>query len=312
MKKSTKMILSLAAILLVGFALILALAPARKKSEKLSIVATNFPAFDFARAVAGDRAEIKMLIRPGVETHDFEPTPSDIIDIKNSQLFVFVGGESDDWVENILNDLDVEKTKIFKMMDSVALVEEEITEGMEGDSDEKEYDEHVWTSLKNAQKIVNGIKTELINISPENKDFFEENAKNYLEKLKNLDAEFEKIVRNGNRKTLVFGDRFPFRYLVDDYGLDYFAAFPGCSEQTEASSQTLAFLVDKIKSENIPVVLKIEQSSSKIARTLSDATGAKILTLNSAHTVSADDFKSGKTYVDLMTENLKVLEEALK
>ncbi len=320
MKKSTKIIISFVAIMVLAIGAIIGINNITKNHEKISIVATNFPAYDFARAVAGDKADIKLLIKPGAETHDFEPTPSDIIDIKNSKFFVYTGGESDEWIEDILSDIDVKKTKLIKMMDSVEVVEEETVEGMEHeheheheeDEEEIEYDEHVWTSLKNAQKIVNKIKDELVQISPEHKDDFEKNAEEYNEKLNKLDKEFEEIVENGNRKVVVFGDRFPLRYFIEDYGLKYFAAFSGCSEQTEASSKTIAFLVNKVKSEKIPVVLKIEMSNGNIARTIAEETGAKVLTFNTAHNVSADDFRNGKTYAKIMEDNLVVLKEALK
>ena len=322
MKKSTKIIISFVAIIVLAIGAIIGINNITKNHEKISIVATNFPAYDFARAVAGDKADIKLLIKPGAETHDFEPTPSDIIDIKNSKFFVYTGGESDEWIEDILSDIDIEKTKLIKMMDSVEVVEEETVEGMEHeheheheheeDEEEIEYDEHVWTSLKNAQKIVNRIKDELVQISPEHKDDFEKNAEEYNKKLNKLDKEFEEIVENGNRKVVIFGDRFPLRYFVEDYGLKYFAAFSGCSEQTEASSKTIAFLVDKVKSEKIPVVLKIEMSNGNIARTIAKETGAKVLTFNTAHNVSADDFRNGTTYAKIMEDNLVVLKEALK
>lgn len=331
MKRSIKIFIVLFVVLFVVVGAIIGIGGINKKSEEVLIVATNFPAYDFARAVAGDKADIKMLIKPGVELHDFEPTPSDIIDIKNSELFIYTGGESDGWIENILGDIDTDKTKIFKMMDVVNVVEEEIVDGMEEeyryeygydnggdkyqyyhDEEEIEYDEHVWTSVKNAVKIINSIRDELTEISPENKQVFEENAKKYTNQLADLDLEFQNIVSNGNRKTIIFGDRFPLRYFVDDYGLNYYAAFPGCSEQTEANSRTIAFLVEKIKSENIPVVLKIEMSSGNVAKTIADETGAKVLTFNAAHNISADDFKNGRTYAEIMKENLMVLEEALK
>lgn len=319
MKKSIKIIISFIAILVLAIGAVIGISSINKNSEKISIVATNFPAYDFVRAVAGDKADIKILVKPGAETHDYEPTPSDIIDIKNSKLFVYTGGESDEWIEDILEDIDANKTKMFKMMDAVEVVEEEAVEGMEEEhehehehEEEVEYDEHVWTSLRNAIKIVNQIKSELIKISPDNKDEFEDNAKNYTNKLAELDSKFKDVVRNANRKVVVFGDRFPLRYFVDDYGLKYFAAFPGCSEQTEASSKTIAFLVNKVKAENIPVVLKIEMSSGNIAQTIADETGAKILTFNAAHNVSADDFNNGITYAKIMESNIEVLKEALK
>jgi len=317
MKKNNKIIIALAVVLVVFVGVLIGIKNVTKNSEKISIITTNFPAYDFARAVAGDTADIKMLIKPGVETHDFEPTPQDIIDIKNSKLFIYTGGESDEWIEDVVKDISVDKTKLFQMMNVVETKEEEVVEGMEHeheheDEEETEYDEHVWTSLRNASKIINNIKNELIKISPENKNIYEENTKNYTDKLTELDANFQKIVDNGKRKTLVFGDRFPLRYFVDDYGLNYFAAFPGCSEQTEASSNTVAFLIGKIKTENIPVVFKIEMSSGSIAKTIADETGAKVLTFNSAHNISIDDFRSGLTYVKIMEENLKAFEEALK
>lgn len=314
MKRNIKIVIALAVILLAGLGFIVAFNNSQKQSEKLTIVTTNFPAYDFARAVAGDKAEIKMLLKPGAEMHDFEPTPSDIIDIKKSNLFIYTGGESDEWVEDILDSTKANKT--LKMTDAVEVVEEEIVEGMEAEeeeeSEEPEYDEHVWTSPKNAKKIVNRIKDELVVISPENQTTFEQNATNYNEKLDELDGKFQKILDNSKRKTIVFGDRFPLRYFADDYGLKYYAAFPGCAEQTEASSATIAFLVNKIKSEKIPAVFKIEMSNGKIAQTIADETGAKVLTFNAAHNISADDFNAGVTYTDIMEQNLVVLEEALK
>lgn len=314
MEKSIKMIIALIIFLLAGVGITVMVSNNRNNTEKITIIATNFPAYDFARAVAGETAEIKMLINPGVEMHDFEPTPGDIIDIKNSELFIYTGGESDEWIEDILGDINANKTRLFRMMDAVKIVEEEAIEGMEDaeESGETEYDEHIWTSLRNAEKIVDRIKDELIEISPENKSVFEENAKNYTEKLAELDSEFQEIVANGKRDVIVFGDRFPFRYFVDDYGLDYFAAFPGCSEQTEASNKTIAFLVDKIKTEKIPVVFKVEMSSGKIAETIANETGAEILTFNSAHNISAEDFKSGLTYAKIMKNNTEVLRKALE
>lgn len=310
MKKNLKILILLFVTLFVGVGAILMLGSSRKHSDKISIVTTYFPAYDFARAVAGDKANIKMLIKPGAELHNYEPSPSDIIDIKNSDLFIYNGGESDEWIEDDL----VGDAKVFKMMDAVELVEEEAVEGMESDeeeSEEAEYDEHIWTSLRNAQKIIDSLTDTLSEISPENKAYFEQNAKNYNQRLADIDTRFQEIISNAKRKTLVFGDRFPLRYFIEDYGLDYYAAFPGCSDQTEASNQTIAFLVDKVKSEKIPVVLKIEMSSDAIARTIAREAGVKYLTFSSAHTISAEDFDNGKTYADIMESNLEVIREAL-
>lgn len=322
MKKSLKIIIVFVAIMLTMIGAVVGFSNLNKNNKKVSIITTNFPAYDFARAVAGEEADIKMLIKPGAEIHDFEPTPQDIIDIKNSKMFIYTGGESDEWIEDVLDDINTNDTKLFRMMDVVEAVEEEIVDGMEHEDgneegqehekEEAEYDEHVWASLKNTQKIVSNIKDELVKISPENKNIFESNAEKYVNKLGKIEQEFQDVVKNGSRKTIVFGDRFPLRYFVDDYGLSYFAAFPGCSDQTEASSKTVAFLVDKIKSEKIPVVFKIEMSSGKIADTIANETGAKVLTFNSAHNISADDFKNGMTYAEIMEKNVKALEEALR
>ena len=354
MHKTTKILIALTAILLVSLGAFIGLSRKDSARSKISIIATNFPAYDFARAVAGDKANVKMLIKPGAETHDFEPTPNDIIDLKNSRMFIYTGGESDEWVKKILNEIDPKTTKIIKMMDQVKIVKEELVEGMEDDDDhdhdheheaeaehdhdhdhkhedghnhdhdhkhehntsaehseEGEDDEHVWTSPKNAIKIINAIKSELVNIAKDDTATFNQNTENYAKKLSDLDQSFRDVVASARRKTLVIGDRFPLRYFVDEYGLNYFAAFPGCSEQTEASSKTIAFLIDKVKAEQIPVVLKIEQSNGKIAETISKATNAKVLTFQSAHNVSPEEFEKGVTYIDLITENLTVLKEAL-
>ena len=332
MKRNFKIIIAYIIVLLVSMGIVISLSNRQQSTEKISIIATNFPAYDFARAVAGDRAEIKMLVKPGTETHDFEPTPQDVIDIKNSELFIYTGGESDAWVERILGDVDTGKTRLLKMMDVVEVVKEEDIPGAETahersmydeynehaehsnrDEHDKhdEYDEHVWTSLRNAIKIVDSLKNELIYIAPGDESIFKNRAKSYTDQLTQLDLRFQEVVDKAARNTVVFGDRFPLRYFADDYGLNYFAAFPGCSEQTEASSQTIAFLIDKIKTENIPVVFKIEMTSDNVAKTIAEASGAKVLTFHAAHNISVDDFQNGRTYAEIMTENLQVLEEAL-
>ena len=285
------------------------------KNDKLTIISTSYPGYDFARAITkgNDNVEVKMLLKPGSETHDFEPTPQDVIDIKNSDLFVYVGGESDEWISDIIKDIDLDKTKIVKMMDVVSVVEEDVVEGMEAEEEEEEgeeveYDEHVWTSPKNAVKIVNAILEKVSDKS----DNYKKNAEEYITKLNELDAEFREVVKNANRKTVIFGDRFPLRYFVDEYGLNYYAAFPGCAEQTEASSKTISFLIDKVKSEKVPVVFKIELSSGKIAETIAKEAGVKVVEFNAVHNISAEDFKAGVTYVTLMKKNVSALKEALQ
>ena len=292
----------------------------QENSDKLTIIATSFPSYDFARAVVkdSDNIEVKMLLKPGSEMHDYEPTPQDIKNIKNSKLFIYVGGESDEWVQNVINDLDIEKSKTIKLMDLVNLKEEELIEGMEEEKDHDEheheevlYDEHVWTSLDNAITIINRLKDEIIKIDNNNKDLYEKNASSYTEEISKLDLNIKEVLNNSKRKELIFGDRFPLRYFTDQYNLTYYAAFPGCSEQTEASAKTISFLINKVKTDDIPVIFHIELSSGKIAETISKETGAKVLEFNSAHNISQKDFDSGKTYVDIMKDNIEVLKEAL-
>ena len=322
MKKISKILLFFVAIVFS----IVCLAGCNKNKDdenKLTIVTTNFPSYDFARAVVKDNkdVELKMLLKPGAESHDFEPTPQDITDIKNSDLFIYTGGESDEWISDILDDIDTDKTKVIKMMDLVDVKEEEIVEGMEDeeheeeeehhDEEEVEYDEHVWTSPVNAIKIVNALRDEVVSIDNDNKKVYEDSAKEYTDKLEKIDNEFKDIVKNAKRKEIIFGDRFPLRYFVDEYNLKYYAAFPGCSAQTEASAKTISYLVDKVKEDKIPVVFHIELSNGKIAEAISKETGAKVLEFNTAHNISQKDFDAGVTYVDIMEENTKVLKEAL-
>ena len=322
MKKISKILL----VFVVAVFSIVSLTGCNKNKDnenKLTIVTTNFPSYDFARAVVKDNKNVnlKMLLKPGAESHDFEPTPQDIIDIKNSDLFIYTGGESDEWISDILDDIDTDKTKVIKMMDLVDVKEEEIVEGMEDeeheeeeehhDEEEVEYDEHVWTSPVNAIKIVNALRDEVVSIDNDNKKVYEDSAKEYIDKLEKIDNEFKDIVKNAKRKEIIFGDRFPLRYFVDEYNLKYYAAFPGCSAQTEASAKTISYLVDKVKEDKIPVVFHIELSNGKIAEAISKETGAKVLEFNTAHNISQKDFDAGVTYVDIMEENTKVLKEAL-
>ena len=313
MKKISKLLL----IFVVSIFGIVSLTGCNKKQEtqdKLTIVSTNFPGYDFARAITMDNTnvKVKMLLKPGAESHTFEPTPEDIKTIKNSDIFIYVGGDSDEWVDDILNDIDTDKTKIIKLIDLVDAKEEVTTEGMESDEEEEsELDEHVWTSPKNAIEIINKLKKEIINIDNDEKSNLESNANHYVNELNDLDTEFKSIVKTAKRKEIIVGDRFPFRYFADEYGLSYYAAFPGCSEQTEASAKTISFLANKVKEDKIPVILKTELSGGNIANTIAKETNAKVLEFNSAHNISQSDFDAGITYVDIMKKNAEVLKEAL-
>jgi zinc transport system substrate-binding protein len=295
-------------------------APGNSQEQGVSVVTTIFPPYDFVRAVSGGKVHVTMLLKPGAESHSYEPSPQDIISIRNCAVFICVGGESEDWVDRVLNSMDepaLAKKTIIRLMDCVDVVEEEIIEGMEeeekeaGEETEKEYDEHVWTAPQNVKLIMETIAAALCETDPANAVFYRENAAVYAAELDTLDEHFRAVTASAVRKTLVFGDRFPFRYFADAYGLDYYAAFPGCSTETEPSAATVAFLINKVRSEHIPVVFHIEFSNELMADAICEASGAKKRLLHSVHNVSRDDRDAGLTYLDLMNRNAEALKEAL-
>lgn len=286
--------------------------------KRISVVTTIFPQYDFTRQIAGDKADVTMLLAPGAESHSYEPTPQDIIKIQNCDVFIYVGGENDAWVDSILESVDQSKIRIIKLLDYVDPLGEEVKEGMEPEeeapgeaNDETEYDEHVWTSPQNAVAITNVIRDVLCCLDSSNSAVYRANAEKYVEQLNSLDAEFKEVISGAKRTTLVFGDRFPLRYFTECYGLDYWAAFPGCSTETEPSAATIAFLADKVKEEKIPVVFKIELSNGNVARSIAEATGAKVLTFYSCHNLSKQEFEDGATYLSFMRKNVESLKEAL-
>ena len=283
--------------------------------ETLSIVCTIFPAYDFARQLAGDTAQVSLLLPPGSESHSYEPSPRDIIDIQEADLFLYAGGESDHWVDEILSSMGDAAPRTFRLTDCVTLLAEETSASMEQEHDhgeeEAEMDEHVWTSPKNAMLIVEQLCAALCEIAPQNAQAYEDALSAYLTELEALDAAFEETVANGKRDLIIFGDRFPFRYFAHDYHLRYDAAFPGCSEDSEPSVRTVISLVDTIRAEQIPVIFYIEFSSRKTADVLAEETGAKELLFHSCHNVSAEELEGGATYLSLMWNNVAALKEAL-
>ena len=324
-------------VLVVGLLAFLVLNREKFEQKKYSVVSTSFPGYDFARAVTKNtNISTKMLVKPGAETHTYEPTPQDIIDIKNADMFIYVGGDSDTWVKKILKDVDTKKTHVVKLVDLVSTVEEEIVEGMEDedehdhehdhdhshshehdhdhnhkhDHDEEEegpeIDEHVWTSPKKAMEIVKKIAKVASEIDAAEETKINDNAEKYVAEIAQVDKDLHQAI-DGKISEIVVADRFPFRYFADEFGLKYAAAFSGCSEQTEASAKTISFLINKVKQDKIKKIYKIELSNGKIAETVSKDTGAEILELHSAHNVTADDFSKGVTYVDLMKRNLAAL-----
>ncbi|MDR2729862.1 MAG: metal ABC transporter substrate-binding protein [Treponema sp.] len=284
----------------------------RNTNGKINVTVTIFPPYDFVRQIAGDRVNLTMLLSPGAESHSYEPSPKDIINVQNSDIFIYVGGNSDYWIGRIFESMNTDNIKILAMIDTVDAVEEEIIEGMEeGDDEGIEYEEHVWTSPRNTLMIVGAITGLLCETDPANAVFYQQNAAVYSEELTRLDAAFKAVIAGAKRNTIVFADRFPFRYFADAYGLVYYAAFPGCSTETEPSAATVAFLINKIKAEKIPVVFHIELSNERMADAISGETGAKKLLLHACHNITKRDFEAGLSYLDFMRRNVENLREAL-
>jgi zinc transport system substrate-binding protein len=289
---------------------------------RLNIVTTIFPEYDWVREIAGDRANITMLLDNGVDLHSYNPTAVDMVNISACDMFIYVGGQSDAWVEDALKESVNPDMAVINLMEVLGdtVKEEEVKEGMEAEEEESEeeeieYDEHVWLSLKNAVKVCGYITDKLCEIDPEGKGVYTANSRAYIEKLNALDAEYQAAADSAGTKTLLFGDRFPFRYMTDDYGLDYYAAFAGCSAETEASFETIMFLANKADELGLKAIMQIEKSDGKIAQTIRDTTESKdqvILSLNSMQSTTSEDAANGATYLSIMEKNLEVLKEALK
>ena len=293
--------------------------------KKLKIVTTIFPEYDWIRAVLGDReadVDLTMLLDNGTDLHSFQPAVKDIMKVSSCDLLIYVGGESDQWIEDALESAQNKDMKTINLMEVLGdtIKEEETVEGMQEsghgheDEDEKEYDEHVWTSLRNASVICGIIAETLEEMDPENKDVYASNAAAYQEKLSDLDTEYQNTVDSAKQNTLLFADRFAFRYLVDDYGLNYYAAFSGCSAESEASFKTVTFLAEKLDELGLKTVLTIEKSDDRIAQTVIENTETKdqkILELNSMQSITSDEIADGVTYLSVMEDNLNVLKEAL-
>lgn len=317
-----------------------------KEEKKLKVVTTIFPEYDLTRAVAKDKVDLKMIIKPGVDVHSFSPSPQDIKEIESSDVFIYGGTEHDKWVEPLTKNIDFKNKKVVKLLDCVKQLEEETVEGMKdededhdhekeheheqnhedkkgdekenkdkkdehNDEDEKEIDPHYWTSVKNAILMVKNIEKNLSQKDPKNEKFYKENAKNYIEKLEKVDKDLHDVVDNAKRKKIVIADRFPFRYLFDDLHLEYRALFSGCSVESNASAAQVKQMEDYIKENNIPVVYHIEMGKGDMAKAIAKDMNIKVMVLNSIHTVTKDEFDKGITYVDLMQQNVKALREGL-
>ena len=322
MKKAVSLVLCIALILCAASG-----CAGEKKEDRISVVATIFPPYDWVRQIVGDktdRVDLTLLLDNGVDLHSYQPTVEDIIKISRCDLFLFVGGESDSWVEDVLAEAKNPDMLVVNLLETLgdSVKEEEIVPGMETEKEgeesgeeEIEYDEHVWLSLENTLFLCRAICEKLCRIDEENRHVYTENTDLYLEKVRQLDKAYRDAVSSAPVKTLLFGDRFPFRYMTDDYGLDYYAAFAGCSAETEASFETILFLSSKVDELDLHTILQIEGSDGSIARTIRDATKKKdqeIRSLNSLQSVTAKDVENGVTYLSVMEKNLSVLKDALR
>ncbi len=319
MKKLFCLVLSL---LLIGTLTGCTTAP-KKEDGRLSIVATAFPPYDFARAVAGDLADITMLIAPGTETHSYDPSPKDIRKIQNADIFLYGGGESDAWMDGILSSMDMDSVTVIAMTDLVPLLTAEDAAGLactvdhdheehdHGHDGDNAHDEHVWTSPYHAITIVEAIRDALIKADPKNEAAYAENAAAYTAEILTLAEAFADTVKDGSQKPLVFADRFPFLYFSEAFALPYRAAFAGCAHETEPGAQTIAALIDLVKAERIPAVFYIEFSNRRLADAIAEATGCETLLFHSCHNVTRAEWESGVTYVSLMRQNLENLRKAL-
>lgn len=297
----------LVAVMLLGGC---SLSTEKPSDGKLRIVTTIFPAYDFARQIFGDTAEITLLLKPGTESHSYDPSARDIVKIDSCNLFIYNGGESDAWVENILKSAD--EVNALRMMDAVEALTEDHEGIAEAEHDEdEEYDEHIWTSPKNAALIVESIRQAAVTLAPENKALYESAAGEYVDEINALDGKFLELLSDEERY-FVFGDRFPLLYFFREYGLNYRAAFPGCGSETEPSAQTVAFLTEKLsESDTVPTVFCIELSNRKLAETLADENGLPVAEFHTCHNITADDFAAGESYVSLMERNYQMLQSAL-
>jgi len=302
-------------------------APTPDGGARLRIVATIFPAYDWVRQIVGNTqdVELTMLLDDGVDLHSYQPTVDDIVKISECDMFLYVGGESDKWVRDALREATNKSMVVINLLELLGdqVSREELVEGMEAeeededegeDEDEIEYDEHVWLSLRRAETVCAAIAQALGELDAENAPVYAANAGEYIEKLRSLDAEYAAAAEAAAFDTVLFGDRFPFRYLADDYGLRYYAAFAGCSAETEASFQTVVFLSAKVDELGLPAILQLESSDGSIARTIRDNTAGKnqqILVMDSMQSATGADIEQGATYLSVMENNLAVLMQAL-
>lgn len=323
LKKTLLIILLLTIIGAVAIVMLIGNKEIKKDKNKIKVVVTNFATYDFVRQIAGENIELQFLLEPGVEAHSYDPTAKDLVEIQEADLFIYIGGEVEQWAERILDTLNTNTTKTICLLNMVELLEEQEVNGTEKHEHNNEetinsFDEHIWTSPENAIKLVEELSNLLAQNDSKNAKTYKENAKKYIEEIKDVQSKIQNIVNNRKRDRLVFGDRMPMQYFLKEFGLTASAAFNGCSTDAEPSSSTIAYLVEKVKEENIPVILYIELGDGKVANVIAENVKSKynidvkVMQIQTFHNISKKDFENGESYVSLMNRNLDVLEKALQ
>lgn len=318
-----KIILAIIAILIIviaGIAIFKSGNSNNKDNDKIQVVVSNFASYDFLRAIIGDNDNIELtfLLGAGKDSHSYDPTAQDLITIQNADLFVYLGGETENWVDEVLEALDDKDIKTICISDYVDTIEEQEIDGAELEDEEEEeegaFDEHIWTSPTNAIKMINILEETMEEIDNENSTKYKENARDYIAQIEDIDNQIQEIVDNKVRDRLIFADKMPMQYFINYYDLKVSAAFSGCSTETEPSASTIAYLEEKVKEENIPVVLYIELNDGRVAKTIAEeaGNGCEAMQIQTLHNVSLDDLNNGETWVSLMTRNIDVLRKALQ
>lgn len=313
MKKTVRWIMLAAMVVILPITVSCTNSDNEKDDGKLSIVTTLFPQYDFARQIAGDKAQVTLLLKPGTEAHDYDPTPSDMIAINNGDLFIYTGKYMEPWAENILESIDNKELNILDASKNITLCksEEDDHNHDQQETDHYEYDPHIWTSPKNAVIMVNNILEELILIDPDNEGYYRSNAEKYISEIEKIDSDIRNVVENAEYDTIYFGGRFALLYFVREYGLNYVSAFDSCSSETEPSAKLVAQIIDEMKANGAGTVYYEELSEPKTAQAIADEIGGDILLLHSCHNVSSEDFKNGATYVSIMKQNVENLKKGL-
>lgn len=330
-KKIILIIIAIAIVAFAGFFMFTGRDNRNEDSKKIKIVSSNFASYDFLRAIIGDNENVELifLLGPGKDAHSYDPTAQDLIKIQNADLFVYIGGEMEKWSGKVLDSLEDSDNKIICIADDIETIEEKEVDGAEeeeehdhehkdnehdGEHEEGAFDEHIWTSPANAIKMVQTLEKTMEEIDSENANKYKENSEKYIDQIKEVDKKIQNIVDNKKRDRLVFGDKMPMQYFVDYYKLKVSAAFNGCSTETEPSASTIAYLENKVKEENIPVVLYVELNPGKVAKIIATeaGNGCEAMQIQALHNVTLDDFQNGETWVSLMERNVDVLKKALQ